>query len=69
MDRMKMKGWVCKYEIDRVKNLGCAVQDEMSKDVADRSLLQREKDLFWTMQIIVKLITVLPSLILWNEMS
>ena len=32
MDRMKMKGWICKYEIDRVKNLGWAVQDEMSRD-------------------------------------
>ena len=32
MDRMKMKGWICKYEIDRGKNLGWAVQDEMSRD-------------------------------------
>ena len=36
IDRMKMKGWICKYEIDRVKNLGWAVQDEMSWDEMDR---------------------------------
>ena len=35
-DRMKNKGWSCKYEIDRVKNLGWAVQDEMSWDETDR---------------------------------
>ena len=38
MNRMKMKGWICKYEIDRVKNLGWAVQDEMSRDEIFRRL-------------------------------
>ena len=36
MNRMKMKGWICKYEINRVKNLGWAVQDEVSRDETDR---------------------------------
>ena len=40
-----MKGWICKYEIVRVKNLGWAVQDEMSRDEMDR----RQKTMSWIM--------------------
>ena len=40
IDRMKNKGWSCKYEIDRVKNLGWAVQDEMSRD----EIFRRQQD-------------------------
>ena len=44
MDRMKNKGWSCKYEIDRLKNLGWSVQDEMSWDEMDGHAEWSEKD-------------------------